>query len=107
MKIENTIIVKAWSNGNANEKTGAGYGLRISKNNRDKFFLDDAEYFLIINKKKIKMNITPGFYRKCPEIRDKKIGMFLVNNNLHKWKSRSPHSLNMIKVDDETFELKL
>ena len=107
MKIENTIIVKTWSNGKANEKTGSGYGLRIGKNNRDKYFSDNVKYFLIINNKKIKMNITPGFYKECPEIRDKEIGMFLVNNNLHKWKKRSTHPLNMIKVDDETFELKL
>ena len=107
MKIENTIIVKTWSNGKANEKTGSGYGLRIGKKNRDKYFSDNLEYSLILDNKRIKVNITPGFYKECPEIRDKKIGMFLINNNLHKWKSRSPHLLNMIKLDDKTFGIKL
>lgn len=107
MKIENTIIVKTWSNGKANEKTGSGYGLRIGKKNRDKYFSDNVEYSLIIDNKKIKINITPGFYKECPEIRDKKIGMFLIKNKLHKWKSGNTNSLNMIKVDDKTFEIKV
>ena len=30
--------VKGWNNGSPNNKTGAGYGIRLTRKDRDKFF---------------------------------------------------------------------
>lgn len=102
--MHNTIyyVVKTWNNGNKNS-SGAGYGIRISIKDFDD--LKDWEEIIIDNDsiKRINHKLT----KKCPEIRSKIIGKFLIKNALNIWKYREPFELKLYKIEENKYELKI
>ena len=95
--------VSAWKNGNQNDDTGAGYGIRIRRQDVDR----------VINWKKIHIAndilIRDGevFDENCPEIRSYLIGLFLIDNNLNTWPRGNPHQLTLTRLGRNTFRLHL
>ena len=101
MTKKNSFEVKTWKNGQPTE-TGAGYGIRIAKN--DYAILKDWEE-IIIEKNKILRNNDRKFTEKCPEIRSKIIGIFLIKNQLNNWEKGQPKKLILLNVGENKFEL--
>ncbi len=86
------FFARAWSNGSPSEP-GAGYGLRVSKADRDMAFSKDwpAVTLLLPDGHEICGEITPSFWRKCSEIRSAGIGQWLLRERLAPWpKGRPP-----------------
>lgn len=103
MTKKNSFEVKTWQNGQP-KKTGAGYGIRIAKN--DYSILKNWKE-IIVEGNKILRNDETKFTEKCPEIRNKIIGKFLIENHLDKWKKGEPKKLILHNVGENKFELKL
>lgn len=87
------FIVSTWSNGKPTEK-GSGLGIRIEKNDRDKYFDNSVhEIDLTMDSKIYNIKITDRFWENCPELKDKEIGLFLIRHNIHMWASRKINKL--------------
>ncbi|MFD3157091.1 hypothetical protein ACFIJ5_09555 [Haloimpatiens sp. FM7330] len=101
------MIVTTWNNGNYNT-SGAGYGVKISKKDRQKFF-DKAWDSVVIgisdfkNSKEIHLHDT--FWTTCSELRSAKIGKYLIDNGLGKWEKRKPYKLLLFPQVDNKFIL--
>ena len=61
--------------------SGAGYGLRISRIDRDRFFRtewSDVTLNLQGSAESLKVNISTSFWRRCSELRSKEIGHWFL-----------------------------
>lgn len=100
------FIVSTWSNGKPTKK-GSGLGIRIEKKDRDKYFDNSFhEIVLTMDLKTYNIKITDGFWKNCPELRDKAIGLFLIKYNIHEWISGKTNKLILEKIDNKSFILR-
>ena len=85
------FIARAWSNGSPSE-SGAGYGLRVSKADRDTAFSREWTDVTLIfpDGREIRAEIKPSFWRKCSEFRSAEIGKWLLREQLAPWPKGSP-----------------
>ncbi|NOX20122.1 MAG: hypothetical protein GXO99_02510 [Nitrospirae bacterium] len=101
--------VKGWNNGSPNTITGAGYGIRINKKeDRDRYFQKTwKEVIIILDDKKIKINLSQSFWKKCKELRKKEIGRWMLEKGIAPWSKGNPPELELIPEEDNRFLLKL
>jgi hypothetical protein len=101
------IRVKAWSNGRP-LPTGAGYGLRLSDRDRDKYFDPGwAEVIIDLDHgEKVPVSLSDSFWRSCSELRSAAIGRWLLLNGLAPWSRGRPPTVLLSKVDDNRFNLR-
>lgn len=103
------MIVKTWNNGKYNN-SGAGYGIRISKPDRGKFFNKSWKYIKIDcgnSKNSQQILITDTFWTTCLELRSEMIGKYLIDNGLGIWERGKPHRLLLLPQDNNKFILML
>ena len=94
--------VTAWNNGSD------GYGFRIRKGDRDRYFsrkVSCINLFLPGNEDSIPINITPPFWGNCPELRSKSIRDWLCANRHAPWTKGSPPKFNLEKISDTDYRL--
>ena len=94
----------AWSNGSA-RNSGAGYGLKISRQDRDRFF--DHRWSAIVlcppGQGPAGVPLSESFWRSCTELRSAAIGRWLVLNELAPWPRGKPPVLELQKTGDRAF----
>ena len=64
------------------------FGLRINENDRDKFFKQNWKSVQLIfegSGNPVEVNITPSFWRSCPGLRSKQIGLWFNKLGCTKW----------------------
>ena len=86
--------------------TGAGFGIRIPIAARNETFdksWKDVE--LSIDGKTCCVAITGGFWRDCPELRSKEIGLWLIRKKLSSRPKRKPHAVSMKHLEGNRFEV--
>ena len=73
------MIVFGWNNGSPNNETGAGYGLRISKKDRDRYFRREWKSIEIEleNSEIATVRLSSSFWKNCSELRSSKIGKWM------------------------------
>ena len=99
------IKVSAWNDGKHNLK-GNGYGISVGKKGRKFFKKDITSINLSIeNSYFIQVKITNGFWNKCTEFRDKRIGEWMITNNLAPWKNRKNPKFNLTVLENNKFHL--
>ena len=86
------MIVKGWNNGNPNDKSGVGYGIILTKTDRDEYFkqswasitldLDGLDSFQV--------KLSKSFWKNCIELRSSKVGKWLLNKGLAPWNEEPP-----------------
>jgi len=101
--------VTAWNNGK-HHATGAGYGLKIGKDDRDRFFQKSWGSVLITLPgvgKEVELNINKvSFWNdSCRELISKDIGRWLIGRNYAPWPLGQPPSFNLHKKQGNHFEL--
>jgi hypothetical protein len=76
--------------GTARNDTGSGYGVELSPEDRERWFKREWSSVVlhIEGGDEIEVNVSPSFWRGCPELRHKGIGQFLVAKGLAPWKDR-------------------
>ena len=101
------IIVSGWNNGSPNNETGSGYGIRIPKKSRDKYFERGWKYVVIEfdDGSSTTVKISPSFWRSCPELRSSKIGKWMLKNGLAPWSKGNPPILKLEIVGKRRFRL--
>jgi len=104
---EPDMIVTAWNNG-AHHESGAGYGLKISAGDRDRYFR--REWGSVILELEgvldpISVNIDkPSFWDPaCGELISKEIGQWLRSNAKAPWPKWRPPKFSMEPISDNRF----
>lgn len=102
------MYVTAWSNGRP-LRTGAGYGVRLSAGDRDRFFdpswphvfvdVDDGAPILI--------PLSGSFWLSCPELRSAGIGQWLLRSGLAPWPRGVPPALDLSPAGGRKFHLRV
>ena len=97
--------VTAWNNGSS-RISGAGYGIKISINDRNQFFNRNwTQVNITINGTTHIINLTSSFWRNCRELRSKHIGFYIINIYNWHWPNRKPPILKLIHTNNNNFTL--
>jgi len=101
------MIVTGWNNGNPNDKTGAGYGLILSKEDRDNNFKKSWKSINIDleGSESIEINLSKSFWQDCIELRNSKIGTYLISRGLAPWGENQPPKLTLEPYGTKKFYL--
>jgi hypothetical protein len=105
-----TMIVTAWNNGK-HYQSGAGYGVKIASEDRDKYF--DRKWVSVSvqienTNKEVDVNINKkSFWGKiCRELISKEIGLWLRQTKLAPWPKRNPPQLILLPLEGSYFRLR-
>lgn len=104
------LIVKAWSNGSPNNQSGSGYGIRISREDRDKYFQKNWESVVLRTDagNAINIRLSPSFWKSqkpCSELRSAEIGLWLIEYRLAPWQKGKPPTLKLEPTARQEFRL--
>lgn len=101
------MIVSGWSDGSPNNSTGSGYGVRLSRSDRDGWFRKEwsSVNLEIEGKRTIEVNVAPSFWRGCTELRHSEIGWFLLHNGLAPWPKGAPPRVRLEPLGGRRFKL--
>ena len=99
--------VTAWASA-VKKTTGAGYGLRVSRADRDEHFRPEWQEVLleIADGPKIVVPLAPCFWRGCTELRSAEIGRWLLQQDLAPWPKGSPPRFDLDPVGPARFHLR-
>lgn len=87
--------VTTWNNGSFN-KSGAGYGVRISNADRDIYFKKSWKSVIVhIEDFSVEIKLRDTFWTTCSELRSKKIGEYLIKHGYAEWSKGKPFNLEM------------
>lgn len=101
------MIVKTWNDGSHSD-SGYGYGVRIKRTDRNKFFDRDWNNVIIhIGKleNSVEIPILDTFWTTCNELRSAKIGKYLIENKLNIWEKGKPYKLLLFHQEYNKFIL--
>jgi hypothetical protein len=104
-----SITVAAWNNGDYHS-SGAGYGLRIPKEDRDKAFLKSWSDVLLQlpserGTKSVTVRLSGSFWRTCSELRSAAIGGWLIERGYATWGKRQPPTFRLQPLGGNRFKL--
>lgn len=99
--------VVGWSNGSPNNQTGAGYGIRIHKDDRKRYFDLDWETVIVDldGREQVAVNVSASFWRSCIELRSKRIGAWMRREGLAPWPTGEPPELELQPHGEARFGL--
>lgn len=101
--------VVAWNNGSY-RSDGNGYGIKISQEDRDAFFIRSWGTILIELERELKLievNIDKeSFWNDtCRELISVKIGKWMIKRNIAPWRKDKPPTLRLERITDRLFSL--
>lgn len=99
------MLATAWNNG-AHHASGAGYGLKISKADRDRYFSNAWREVLVSlpgHKGPVAVELSPAFWRNCTELRHQEIGRWLRANGYVPWPKGRPPKFNLQPIGEQRF----
>lgn len=103
------MIVTAWNNGKY-FSSGAGYGLKIKRIDRDSFFNRDWHDVILMlpeMRQELTININKAsFWNGCRELIHKDIGLWFFSNQYAPWLKGNPPKFELMKHKENIFVLK-
>lgn len=102
-----TIYVTAWSNGSPG-KSGAGYGVRLTKIDRDRLCRRSWGSVTIEppDGTVARANVDgDAFWKTCPELRSARIGKWMLAAGLAPWPPGTPPRFTLTVVGEAQFRL--
>jgi hypothetical protein len=100
------VHVTAWSNGSP-RSTGAGYGLRVSLADRDRYF-DSTWTHVEIDLGTQGIALIPlsdSFWSRCVELRSAAVGRWLIGRRLAPWSKGAPPLLDLHPTGGNRFQM--
>jgi hypothetical protein len=98
--------VTAWSNGSP-RSTGAGYGVRVSREDRDSRF-DRGWDQVVVDlgaSGRVRVSLSGSFWAGCTELRSADIGRWLLAQRLAPWQKGNPPFLLLTHMGGNAFRL--
>lgn len=101
------MIVTGWNNGSPNNKTGAGYGIRLKIKDRNKYFKPSWKEVIIEFDDALptEVKLTTSFWKTCIELRKNYIGKWLLRNGLAPWPENQPPKCVLKYLNENRFKL--
>jgi hypothetical protein len=98
--------VTAWNNG-SHHSTGAGYGIRVSPDDRDSYFSCGWDCVVVDlgTSGRASVPLSGSFWARCTELRSADIGRWLVGERLAPWPKGNPPSLSLTHLGGNAFRL--
>jgi hypothetical protein len=98
----------AWNNG-SHHASGAGYGLRISEEDRDRYFNRNWQHvvFDLGGEAEATVRLSESFWRSCSELRSAQIGRWFRRNGLAPWPKGDPPAFAIEHVAHNRFVVSL
>lgn len=94
-----------WSNGTP-LPTGAGYGVRILRADRDLHFDPSwSEVIVELGSRWTTVPLSESFWQNCHELRSAAIGRWLIENELAPWPTGKPPVVQVQPVGEHAFRL--
>jgi hypothetical protein len=95
-----------WNNGTWH-KSGAGYGIKVGKNDRDHFFQQAWSEVQIEMPSGVAttVRISKSFWKTCSELRSQDIGLWMNEVGLAPWKTGTPPALKLEPAGGQVFRL--
>lgn len=104
-----TFTATAWRSAAGTKTSGVTYGLRFGINGRK--LIEGHPTFVTLalhHGPTIQIEITPGFWERCPEIRDRRIGeWFRALNITLPWPHGKPHRFIVSRIATNSFKVEL
>jgi hypothetical protein len=105
------FITKTWNNGHYHS-SGAGYGLKITLQDREQFFERNWQRVILHldgYSMPVEVNVAKASFwnMACGELIKKDIGIWLQRNNRARWPSGQPFEVKMTVVGDREFKVEL
>jgi hypothetical protein len=94
-----TVQASGWHNGSPRH-SGAGYGIRISKADRDRYFVHgwDKVELHFPSGEGVEVSLTKSFWKPktpCAELRSAAVGRWLIEQGTAPWPKGSPPQLTL------------
>lgn len=104
------MIVTAWNNGR-HRSSGAGYGVKIREEDRERYFRRDWKTIFIGfenggDEAEINIDKSSFWSKTCGELISKKIGKWLIMNRLAPWDKGNPPKLKLVYFQENHFQLR-
>jgi hypothetical protein len=98
--------VTAWNNG-SHRSTGAGYGIRVSHEDRDLYFSRGWDHVVVDleHSGSATVPLSGSFWSRCTELRSADIGRWLLSQRLAPWQKGNPPALSLVHLGGNTFHL--
>lgn len=97
---------RGWNNGHPLD-SGAGYGLRISAGDRDRFF--DRGWNRVVvdldDDGSAEVSLSPSFWRTCVELRSAEVGRWLLRRGLAPWPNGDPPTILLDPLGGNRFKI--
>ncbi|WP_299666059.1 hypothetical protein [uncultured Polaribacter sp.] len=99
--------VSAWNSGNLNYRSKS-FGIRLKLKDRNLCFNETPKNVLlsIEGNDFFTVNLTQGFWNKCPEFKHLEIGLCFFENGMISWEKENPPKFNLTKIDENKYLLK-
>ena len=101
------MLVTCWNNG-GHHQSGSGYGIRFRIEDRGRYFQRVWESVILqIEGEEFSVQISKGFWGKCPELRHQQIGLWFIKHNLAPWPQYRPPQLILEPIKENKFRLSI
>lgn len=108
----NSFDATAWNNGGWHD-SGAGYGLKISAADRDRYFRRDWDTVTLRlvgerTSRVAEANVAKKSFwnSQCRELIKLEIGQWFIENGFHQWPRNAPPRFRMFPVATQEFEVR-
>jgi len=101
------MIVTGWKAGSPNNRTGGGYGIRLTRRDRDIYFQKwwPAVDIELSGVGPVEVNLSRSFWKNCIELRSAAIGKWMLDRGLAPWLKGNPPRLQLEPCGDRRFRL--
>ena len=102
-----TVQATGWHNGSPSY-SGAGYGIRTSKADRDRYFVLgwDKVQLELPSGQRVEVSLTRSFWKTetpCAELRSAAVGRWLIEQGVAPWPKGSPPRLTLAPLGPKLF----
>jgi hypothetical protein len=98
-----------WRGGNADERSPAGYGIKITPADRDRHF--DPNWTSVVlelaDGPTIEVPLTDSFWRSCSELRSAQLGRWLLVAGRALWPKHAPPGIAVNRIADNRFSARI
>jgi len=99
------MMANGWHNGGADATQPAGYGIKFSADDRDRYF-DDSWDHVVVNldgAEPTTIKLSESFWRRCSELRSADIGRWLLASGAAPWPKQDPTKIIVTPVVGNRF----
>jgi len=98
--------VTGWRNGTP-KATGSGYGIRITRKDRDRYFKPEWDsVYIQTDKDTIEIKLSSSFWKNCKELRSSELGKWMIEKGIAPWAPRKTPSMILESLGNRKFRLR-